>query len=56
MEKRNDELLGDFNLDKEKIGWYFICYSRNFWDNLETMKYYEVPLCLLRTISTLASS
>lgn len=44
MEKRNDEQLGTFNLDSEKIGWYLVCYSRNFWDSLETIKYYEVPI------------
>jgi hypothetical protein len=42
MEKRNDELLTAYNLDSEKIGWYLICYTRNFWDSLETIKYYEV--------------
>lgn len=34
MEKRNDEQLSTFNLDSEKIGWYLVCYSRNFWDSL----------------------
>ena len=42
MEKRNDELQTNFNMDSEKIGWYLICYNRNFWDSLETIKYYEV--------------
>ena len=30
MERHNDELLSSFNLDKEKIGMYNICYTRNF--------------------------
>ncbi len=42
MEKKNDDLLNTFNLDSEKIGWYLVCYNRNFWDSLETIKYYEV--------------
>ena len=45
MEKRNDEVLNNFNLDSEKIGWYLVCYTRNFWDSLETIKYYEVMHC-----------
>lgn len=56
MEKRNDEQLSNFNQDTEKIGWYLVCYSRNFWDSLETIKYYEVPLPPRRTTSTPASS
>lgn len=56
MEKRNDELLINFNQDSEKIGWYLVCYTRNFWDSLETIKYYEVLLALFRATLTLASS
>ena len=57
MEKRNDEVLNNFNLDSEKIGWYLVCYTRNFWDSLETIKYYEVTYPLsLRIISIPASS
>lgn len=57
MEKRNDEVLNNFNLDSEKIGWYLVCYTRNFWDSLETIKYYEVSHRLsLRIISIPASS
>lgn len=57
MEKRNDEVLNNFNLDSEKIGWYLVCYTRNFWDSLETIKYYEVSHHLsLRIISIPASS
>jgi hypothetical protein len=56
MERRNDDLLTNYSMDNEKIGWYLICYTRNFWDNLETMKYYEVHPSLLSTTSTPASS
>lgn len=56
MEKRNDELLSNFNQDSEKIGWYLVCYTRNFWDTLETIKYYEVLLPSCRTTSTQVSS
>ena len=52
MEQRNDNLLTNFSLDSEKIGWYLICYSRNFWDSLETIKYYEVTPHPRRIIST----
>lgn len=55
MQKRNDELLSNFNLDSEKIGWYLVCYTRNFWDSLETIKYYEVETILFRIISIPAS-
>jgi hypothetical protein len=56
MEKRNDELLSNFNMDNEKIGWYLVCYTRNFWDSLETIKYYEVTSLPFRTTLTPASS
>jgi len=52
MEKKNDDLLNNFNLDVEKIGWYLVCYNRNYWDSLETIKYYEVIVVLHRIIST----
>jgi hypothetical protein len=42
MERRYDEHLSTFNLDHEKLGWYLVCYQRNFWDELETIKFYEV--------------
>ena len=56
MEKKNDDLLNNFNLDAEKIGWYLVCYNRNYWDSLETIKYYEVIDVLHRIISTPAFS
>ena len=50
MERRNDDLLSSYNLDKDKIGMYNICYTRNFWDSLEPVKLYQVPPRRFRTI------
>ena len=55
MERRNDDLLSSYNLDKDKIGMYNICYTRNFWDSLEPVKLYQVTPHRLRTIYPPAS-
>lgn len=41
MERRYEEHLTNFNLDQEKLGWYLVCYQRNFWDELESINFYE---------------
>ncbi len=56
IERRNEENLSNFNMDKEKLGWYMICYTRDFWNEIHSIKLYEVPVPAFRKSSTPASS
>lgn len=42
MEKRHDERLNEFHMDDQNLGFYFVSYSGDLWEELENVKLYEV--------------